>query len=61
MTFENGHITYCESHHDMAIFYAQTDDPLLSVEVIPIGMVTSDLSVFDDLPGNADVTFDFAE
>lgn len=60
-TFENGHITYCEAHHNMAIFYAQTDDPVLSVEVIPIGMVTSDLSVFDDLPGNVDVTFDFAE
>lgn len=60
-TFENGQITYCEDHHNMAIFYAQTDDPILSVEVSPIGMVTSDLSVFEDLPGSVDVTFDFAE
>lgn len=60
-TFENGYITYCEDHHNMAIFYAQTDDPILSVEVSPIGMVTSDLSVFEELPGNVDVTFDFAE
>ena len=47
--FENGHITYCEAHHNMAIFYAQTDNPNLSVDVIPIGRVTSDLSVFDEL------------
>lgn len=60
-TFENGYITYCEAHHNMAIFYAQTDNPILSVEVSPIGMVTSDLSVFDELPGNVDVTFSLAE
>lgn len=59
--FENGHITYCQAHHNMAIFYAQTDDPILSVEVSPIGMVTSDLSVFEDLSGNVDVTFSLAE
>lgn len=60
-TFENGHITYCEAHHNMAIFYAQTDDPVLSVDVIPIGKVTSDLSVFDELPGSVDITFSLAE
>ena len=31
----------------MAIFYAQTDNPTLSVDVIPIGKVNSDLGVFD--------------
>lgn len=60
-TFNNGDITYCEAHHNMAIFYAQTDDPVLSVEVIPIGKVTSDLSVFDELPGNVEITFALAE
>lgn len=60
-TFENGDITYCEAHHNMAIFYAQTDDPILSVDVIPIGKVTSDLAVFDELPGNVDITFSLAE
>ena len=60
-TFENGHITYCEAHHNMAVFYAQTDDPILSVEVIPIGKVTSDLAVFEQLPRNVDVTFALAE
>ena len=48
-TFENGDITYCEAHHNMAIFYAQTDNPVLSVDVIPIGRVTSDLSVLKTL------------
>ncbi len=56
-TFENGDITYCEAHHNMAIFYAQTDDPILSVDVIPIGKVTSDLSVFDTLDSRETVTF----
>ena len=60
-TFENGDITYCEPHHNMAIFYAQTDDPILSVDVIPIGKVTSELSVFDELSGNVDITFSLAE
>ena len=60
-TFENGHITYCDAHHNMAIFYAQTDDPVFSVDVIPIGMVTSDVAVFEGLPGNVEVTFALAE
>ncbi len=60
-TFENGHITYCEAHHNMAIFYAQTDDPTLSVDVIPIGKVTSDLSVFDTLGSRETITFSLAE
>ncbi len=50
-TFENGDITYCKAHHNMAIFYAQTDYPILSVDVIPVGKVTSDLAVFDRQPG----------
>lgn len=60
-TFENGHITYCEAHHNMAIFYAQTDNPNLSVDVIPIGKVTSDLGIFDGLSGNVEITFSLAE
>lgn len=59
--FENGDITYCEAHHNMAIFYAQTDDPNLSVDVIPIGRVTSDLSVFENLSGSEEITFSLAE
>lgn len=59
--FENGDITYCEAHHNMAIFYAQTDHPNLSVDVIPIGKVTSDLSVFDTLGSREEITFSLAE
>jgi len=59
--FENGDITYCEAHHNMAIFYAQTGNPDLSVDVIPIGRVTSDLSVFDSLEGREDITFSLAQ
>ena len=56
-TFDNGDITYCEAHHNMAIFYAQTENPNLSVDVIPIGKVTSDLSVFENLDSREEITF----
>lgn len=59
-TFENGDITYCEAHHNMAVFYAQTDHPILSVDVIPIGKVTSDLSVFETLDTSEEITFSLA-
>ncbi len=60
-TFENGDITYCEAHHNMAIFCAQTDNPNLSVDVIPIGKVTSDLSVFENLDSSEEITFSLKE
>ena len=41
--------------------YAQTDDPILSVDVIPIGRVTSDLSVFNNLDNEEEVIFSLAE
>lgn len=59
--FENGDITYCEAHHNMAIFYAQTDNPNLSVDVIPIGRVTSDLSIFDSFDSREDITFSLVQ
>lgn len=59
--FENGDITYCEAHHNMAIFFAQTDNPTLSVDVIPIGRITSDLSVFDKLESRKEITFSLAQ
>lgn len=59
--FKNGDITYCEAHHNMAIFYAQTDHPDLSVDVIPIGRVTSDHSVFDSLDSREEITFLLAQ
>lgn len=60
-TFNNGDITYCEAHHNMAVFYAQTDNPILSVDVVPIGRVTSDLSVFENLDSREKITFSLAE
>ncbi len=45
----------------MAIFYAQTDNPNLSVDVIPLGRITSDLAVFEDLDSRESVTFSLAE
>lgn len=59
--FNDGDITYCEAHHNMAIFYAQTDNPNLSVDVIPIGKVTSDLSVFNNLDSSEEIMFSLAK
>lgn len=55
--FVNGDITYCRQNNTLAIFYAQTDRPNLTMEVVPIGRVTSDLNVFENLPSNVDITF----
>lgn len=57
LNFENGDITYCAQNNTMAIFYAQTDRPNLTMEVIPIGKVTSDLSIFNTLESNVEITF----
>lgn len=45
----------------MAIFYAQTEHPDLTMEVVPIGKVTSDLSVFESFGSREDITFSLAE
>ena len=56
-SFEDGEITYCAQNNTIAIFYAQTSRPNLTMEVVPIGKVTSDLSVFATLPSRAEFTF----
>ncbi|MDE6034987.1 MAG: hypothetical protein K2G36_03655 [Ruminococcus sp.] len=61
LNFENGDITYCPTNNSIAIFYAQTSRPDLTMEVIPIGKVTSDLSVFDTLGSRENITFSIAE
>lgn len=58
LRFEDGDITYCPQNHTVAIFFSQTDRPNLTMEVIPIGKVTSDLSVFRDLGHSVQVRFD---
>lgn len=55
--FENEEITYCSQNNTMAIFYAQTEQPDLTKEVVPIGKVISDLSIFDHLPSQVEIIF----
>jgi len=57
--FNDGDITYCAENNTMAIFYSQTDDPDLTMKVIPVGKVTSDLSVFDTLEPSVEIKFDY--
>lgn len=61
LNFENGDITYCPTNNTVAIFYAQTDRPDLTMEVISMGKVISDLSVFDELGSSEDIVFSLAE
>lgn len=57
LRFENGDITYCRQNNTIAIFYDQTDRPNLTMEVVPIGRITSDLQLFHELPQQVDMTF----
>jgi len=61
LRFDDGDITYCPSNNTAAIFYSQSDHPNLTMTVYPIGKVTSDLSIFSDLPSRVDITFELAE
>lgn len=61
INFENGDITYCGTNNTLAIFYSQSDNPNLTMEVVPIGRVTSDLSVFNSLNSSEEVTFSLAK
>lgn len=61
LNFENGDITYCPTNNTIAIFYAQTDRPNLTMEVIPIGKVTENLSLFDEMKRHIEVTFELVK
>lgn len=59
--FENGDITYCPSNNTIAIFYAKANDPsmgTLTMRIIPIGKVTSDLGAFDEMESRSEFAFD---
>lgn len=58
LRFDDGDITYCPQNNSIAIFYSQTDRPNLSMKVIPIGKVTSDLSVLDEIDNFINVVFE---
>lgn len=57
LRFSDGDITYCPQNNTLAVFYDQTDRPNLTMEVIPVGRITSDLSLFHRLPQQAELTF----
>lgn len=57
LRFDDGDITYCPQNNTIAIFYAQTSRPNLTMNVIPIGKVTSDLSVFHKIDRSINITF----
>ena len=59
--FADGDITYCDQNNTVAIFYAQTDRPNLTMQVIPMGRVTSDLNVLIAMNEDAEMTFALAE
>ena len=61
MNFENGDITYCSQNNTLAVFYAQTENPDLTMEVQPIGKIVSDLSVLEELPETVEMTFQIAK
>lgn len=55
--FADGDITYCPQNNSVAIFFAQTERPNLTMRVIPVGKVTSDLSIFQETEKHADISF----
>lgn len=57
LNFEDGDITYCPTNNTLAIFYNQSDRPNLTMEVIRIGKVTSDLAIFDEIESNVEMVF----
>lgn len=57
LRFDDGDITYCPQNNSIAIFYAQTERPNLTMKVIPIGKVTDDLSVLNSIAHNVVTTF----
>lgn len=59
LNFEDGDITYCPRNNTIAIFYSQTDNPNLTMRVIPIGKVKDSLDIFHNLPRKVDMTFSF--
>ena len=55
--FKDGTLTYCPTNNTVAVFYAQTDRPNLTMAVYPMGQVEGDLELFHQL-GHSEV-FEF--
>lgn len=60
LSFEEGEITYCDQNNTLAIFYSRSSQPNLTMEVVPIGRVTSPLTPFESLPELVEITFELA-
>lgn len=60
LAFVNGDIIYCFENDTMAIFYNQSDEPNLAMQVNCFGRVTSDLSVFKEMEDSVTMTFDLS-
>lgn len=58
LRFDDGDITYCPQNNSIAIFFAQTNRPNLTMKVIPIGRITSDLSIFNEIDRYANIFFE---
>lgn len=58
LSFEDGDITYCPKNNTLAIFYAQTERPNLTMEVIRVGrLAPEDLPKMHELAGSLTATF----
>lgn len=59
--FADGDITYCDQNNSLAIFYCQSDQPELTMRVIPVGRITSELDPLLRWNGDAEITFSLSE
>ena len=58
LTFADGDITYCPRNNTLAIFYSQSAQPSLTMEVIKVGSVpAAQLPLFHELGGSIEAEF----
>lgn len=60
-SFEDGDITYCPQNKTLAIFYNGKEMPNLTMDVIKIGEIISDLDAFYEAGSSEEITFEFAD
>lgn len=58
LNFADGDITYCPRNNTLAIFYSQSEQPHLTMEVIKVGSVPAEqLPLFHQLGGSIEAEF----
>lgn len=58
LNFADGDITYCPRNNTLAIFYSQSEQPNLTMEVIKVGSVPAEqLPLFHQLGGSIEAVF----